>query len=1525
LRLVLAILLLLSSFAHANLYIAEFMASNAGILLDEDGDSSDWIELYNSGQNIELLNGLFLTDTTNNLAKWPLPAIELAADQSIVIFASGKDRRDPADELHTNFKLEASGEFLGLVDASGQIVHAFSPAFPLQYAEVSYGLGTERIDSVLVDSNALLRSFVPTNSALSNLWTITGFDDTNWANGRLGVGFDRLGVYPDLIQHDLEAVMYNQQLNALLRIPFLVSDPSAIDRLRLEVLVDDGYAAWINGVEVIRENLAGPDGGGDRLVSYLAGTGAGGGVIDLQEVEVSRGGYRYTYATNELIGITLTQFSGSSGSNVTLPTGLPVPASGDRHLLLDGDFNLNTGIINPGYAASAPVSGPTASTPGFAIQFDRPVVNRAGDDVLFFELQTSANPPGGDAFHVMPLTGIGVNGLRAITISSYDIQYGEAQTLDGFTLYRAPTTPGSLAEMETLAYASPSNLSGFRALAVGIDLSELGYAPGTSADGLFFQAADSGSTVDPVLIAGLPEPPSDSPFVHRQPANLERDPVDVLAGRQVDLSAFKDGLFAGTNVLAIQVANARLDDDELMFRGRLLAGDEQLVPGLHQYFLQSTPGASNPSGAAIPGPVISAVSENPPRPAFTNDLPIAARVRSTQESVDHVELVYRVMFGPEIVLPMSANGDIWSGDIPASAYAPGQMVRWFVRAVDTEGASSRKPLFTDPFDSPAYFGTVVQTNLGSQVEVLHRFVENAGLVDTDPGTRCSIFFNGAFYDNVNVRIRGRGSRSWPKKSHKLDFNPGHDFRWHPAYPRTDEINLNSTYSDPSYLRNLLSFETWDLAGAKSPVIRHIRVQQNGSFFNVSVMVEQVQRDFLRRVGLSDEGALYKMDTNNLQSPTSGVEKRNRKDEDHSDLAALIDGLSLTGSAREKYVFDHINLPHEMCYLGGVVLNQHVSGTIRNYYMYRDTTGTGEWQSLPWDPDVSYGYFFSTGLTYHYATDRPNPISHPFIGGFDHPITYSSLADTVLPFRAVLYENPRTRQMLLRRLRTLMDAFLQEETLVPEGERHYEKRISELTALLAPDAALDQATWGASTMAGTEIPLATATQQIIDNYVSPRRTHLFVTHSVNNPGYTNSVLIPDAQPTNATVQFASLDFNPVSWNQDQEYIELVNTNTYSVDLSGWVITGGVTHVFTPGTVIPAFNPTNTLDHTLYLSPDVVAFRARTNSPSGGEGRYVLGAYEGHLSSFGETLVLRNTQGLEIDRLTYPGNPSQAQTDLVISEIMYHPPSGEEAEFIELLNSGTNTLSLSGVKFIEGIDFTFAQSLAPGDVTLLVRNRSAFEAVYGTGFQIAGEYLNATNAYLNNKGERIKLDDPTNSTIKDFTYGTQAPWPVAADGQGASLSLIDPGSNPDPDIAAHWRDSLQGGGTPGVVYAAARDEWMDVHFTAVEQGDASLSAWTADADGDHRSNDQEFLFGGDPRRAEATESMVILPDQSLRLLRRIDSPEVSYVLECSTDLETWVPAESLFSREVESSDSTSTYRYTPLQILEGPRYYRQRASY
>ena len=119
--------------------INEILASNETILADEDGDYSDWIELYNASQDPVDLTGWYLTDDEADPQKWSIPGIDIPSNAYLLIFASGKDRNTSGSELHTNFKLSAAGEYLALFNPEGISATAFTPSFPAQQPDISYG------------------------------------------------------------------------------------------------------------------------------------------------------------------------------------------------------------------------------------------------------------------------------------------------------------------------------------------------------------------------------------------------------------------------------------------------------------------------------------------------------------------------------------------------------------------------------------------------------------------------------------------------------------------------------------------------------------------------------------------------------------------------------------------------------------------------------------------------------------------------------------------------------------------------------------------------------------------------------------------------------------------------------------------------------------------------------------------------------------------------------------------------------------------------------------------------------------------------------------------------------------------------------------------------------------------------------------------------------------------------------------------------------------------------------------------
>ncbi|WP_442508597.1 FecR domain-containing protein [Novipirellula sp. SH528] len=247
----------------------------------------------------------------------------------------------------------------------------------------------------------------------------------------------------------------------------------------------------------------------DRVVSYLAKSTEEGGISELQSVTVQRDHREVTIPVADMIGVNVTHFCGTDIAGTSVQVGDEV----DRLAGLETDTLLYTGVLNPGGSLEPLTDDPVLAGPGvvgettrgLAVQFRKPVVNRPGPDVVFFELQSVVNPPEGDAFHVSPLKFS--EGLRSVSIRKYDITMTsrEAQQLTLFEPYFFRESPSCLKGLMTGEVYRRRPSMRFSALAVGIDLSDLGYADGTAVDGLFFQdAMDDLHIVDPVFIAGLP-------------------------------------------------------------------------------------------------------------------------------------------------------------------------------------------------------------------------------------------------------------------------------------------------------------------------------------------------------------------------------------------------------------------------------------------------------------------------------------------------------------------------------------------------------------------------------------------------------------------------------------------------------------------------------------------------------------------------------------------------------------------------------------------------------------------------------------------------------------------------------------------------------------------------------------------------------------------------------------------------------------------------------------------------------------
>lgn len=193
-----------SSLSAAQLRINEVVASNVSGIVDEDGDTSDWIELWNYDPGPVDVSGWGLSDNPTDPYKWVLPAVTIPASGSLLIRASGKG------------EVVGSLEFLTLIEDGDSW---------------DYWQGSQ---------------------AVAQGWNQPGFNPVGWSQGPSGFGFGD-GDDATVISED----------SVFIRTEFVLTqtDIDSFDQLFVHVDFDDGFIAYLNGVEIDRENMTGLDPG----------------------------------------------------------------------------------------------------------------------------------------------------------------------------------------------------------------------------------------------------------------------------------------------------------------------------------------------------------------------------------------------------------------------------------------------------------------------------------------------------------------------------------------------------------------------------------------------------------------------------------------------------------------------------------------------------------------------------------------------------------------------------------------------------------------------------------------------------------------------------------------------------------------------------------------------------------------------------------------------------------------------------------------------------------------------------------------------------------------------------------------------------------------------------------------------------------------------------------------------------------------------------------------------------------------
>ncbi len=1442
----------------AQVIITEFMADNTQSLADEDGGFNDWIELHNAGASAVSMDGWALTDNAASLQKWTFPdGVTIPAHGYLLVWASEKNRRTPGQPLHTNFKLSAGGEFLALVKPDLTAATSFAPSYPPQIPDRSYGPAAETTVTIPLQEGSSGKFRVPADDSLGTSWTGAGFDDSAWTSAVNGIGFETGGPagsgWTAAVLADAPAGYYRLEETAgttaanegtagaavtgtfagtyTLGVPGprptaysgMPSDNKALN-LGGAGYVQMPYSAALNPAVFTVECWARATGGAGTFraaVSNRDDTGAAG----------QTKGFIFYAASNN----TWQFWTGSGGSGAWDPiTGPPVVLNQWVHLAATYDGAVKRFYVNGNQVG-------TGATSAFNINNARGLRIGAGQN------ESTANFRFvGDVDEVAIYS-------RAFSAAEISARYALATTDPSLAPFITTSVQAAMLNVNASGYFRlPFNVTDTSA--IDAMTLKMKYDDG-------FQAYLNG-----IPVAGGNVPAA---LTWNSAASAASSNSDAIAFESFTLNSALSSLQNGTNVLAIHALNASAADNDLLQLAQLELTDVGAYSTAPVYLNNATPGGINSNGTTTPGPSITGDAFAPAAPTANDDITVSCRVQPVFNAIDSVTLNWRTAFNAVQQTPMVDNGtggDAIAGDnvftavIPktAAGYTQGAMVRWYMTAADTGGNTSRWPIFTAGDEAPEYFGTMVAaTGFTTTLPVWYWFAQNTAAAATRAGTRGAVFFNGELYDNIFIRLRGGATSSGSKK---FDFNTGRHCFISDTVGRVEEANLNGTGLGgvDTITRPPVAFELFRRAGHPSLAAFNVMMRVNGTLDTgsgrggVSYYVEQPDERFLDRWGFDRDGALYKMDQRSTLEPvfsdsTDGVQKRTRLDENNSDLQQLVEAIHSVSpddwtrsnpnvppafpagftATRTTKMFDMMNMANLVNYLAARVIIADVDDTRKNFYIYRDSDGSGEWYLFPWDKDGTLGL----------TLDAAPWVGHPFQADWAHRKSNNEHQWNYLWEAA--FNDVKIRPMVLRRLRTLMDTVLGSAAGAPE--------------------ALADSFW---TQITTTTPVIASyngqNNNSLKTFFNSRRNGsagtvpqgLFSVFTVAN-SLGSGVQIPAAQPADAGVEFGTLDYLPVSGNQDEEYVQISNPNSYDVDISGWEIKRGIEHKFESGTVIRA-------NDVMYVAAKKTAFRARAASPKGGEQLFIQGGYRGTISARGETLELwdpRDPANPNDDRLVTtlntPSTPTPAQSGLRITGIMYDPPAGGsyaagEYEFLELMNISAAPLNLNGAYFDEGINFAFgALTMNPGERIVLVKNPAAFAGRYGASPVPAGTYTGA----LDNSGERLRIVDALGEEVLDFRYegawypnshggsslvieDVYAPWD-SWERQSAWRTSAAPGGNPgaaDPTLQAPVVTGVSGttiqlSGEAGRTYLLQRsldlNAWTDVNYTTAPANDFTVS--------------------------------------------------------------------------------------------------------
>ncbi|MBL9166257.1 MAG: lamin tail domain-containing protein [Verrucomicrobiales bacterium] len=1354
--------------ANDSVLISEFMANNSRSLADENGDFSDWIEIYNAGTTTVNLLNYCLTDNASNPAKWRFPATNLPPGRFLVVFASEKNRRIPGAPLHTNFRLSADGEYLGLFlpDAATR-VSEFAPLFPPQRADVAYGQAATGTDTALISLGGAARAWVPVDESLGLNWSFPTFDDSTWVQGTTAIGYERSHGYESLLglnllsptlpaahRIDRDDDGINENTSVYIRIPFLVESPSGINSLALRMRYDDGFVAYLNGQEVARANQP------PNLTWNSSAASDYGDVTDVM-VAISYGpGNNITiYRNGEIY---------APASAATLGTLQSYPANVADVLIGKRHEDLGPGGTRTG------ADGFLAGSINEARLYNS-ALNGQGVQSLF----RSGPAPGTNALVSTPVTNLlhqwtfNDGTARDSVGSAHGTLFGGAQieqgrlVLDGIDDFmRSSVIRTNIRE---------------RTLVVWLSLDNLGQQAGSA---MTLENPTGGDTFDGIVFAErVPgQWMNGSSFFARSVADNRGPPetvTDVFIPARpelFDISVHTDLLTAGTNILAIHGLNFSPSDSDFLILPELTAGRYLIGTGAGGYFADSTPGRMNGGTfrrvqANLFFDHVRGFQSAPFSLTITSDVP-GVTIRYTLDG-RAPNLTNSLVYVDPILIGRTTT-------LRASAFLPGfdpaePVTQTFLFPADILQQTNTAPpgahwdteMDRNVVNNPSLPWSVAQAlvDLPTVSVVMNPddlFGENgiyqnatARGEDWERGTSIEFFYppeyqgrrvDSGFAIHCGIQINGNFSRltHQPKHSFRLVFKD----RWGAPKLRfplfadyeVDEFDTlllacghNQGWStgieNSQFLRNRF---TWDMEsmGEFQPKVhsQSVHVYLNGMYWGLYDLHERPDESFAAANfgGSKEEYDVFK-GLSAGGSTSAPLINGTRDDWDELFVRA---SRNLANPTNYAAVSELVDIGQLIDYSIGILYSADRDGPTgwlngppnslepKNFYASKRRTADGRFRFWRWDSEFTFETV-TEDVSERQGTENPGLLHYK------------------------LRSNPEYRLRFADRVQELF--FNDGPFTVAELSTRY----STLAAELDRAVVAESARWGDSKREppfSREVEWIRERDRILNSYI-PGRLNVFLSQ-LRADGLFPAIGVPV--------------FHINGWPQHgglilpNDALSLTSTNGqiyYTLDGSDPRDPSQATSIASQALA--------------YTAPIVLADGAIVSAR-----------------------VLNGTQWSPLVDATF--YVTQDYSALRLTEVMYHPLETNGVEFLELKNIGSSALNLERMKLSGGVDFTFPRGtlLRPNGFLVLVSDAEAFKSRH-PGIPFAGVF----RGQLNNNGDTLRLTHPVRGLVLEMTYGDSAPWPVSADGLGFSLVPRETEDGAFFDAPSAWRASTAAGGSPG----------------------------------------------------------------------------------------------------------------------------------